>query len=126
MSILLDTPQAFSLGHGQPDVSFPEVKIVMVTQEIVAKRLVLHMQYGATVAGEWVGSPDAPMSQQVIENFEGMADGLGGWIEEPDPKYDLFMVSQFAESTTTYLYDENSRALYQYLLDDDRYAGSTT
>jgi hypothetical protein len=33
------------------------------------------------------------------------------------------MVSQFAESTTAYLYDENARALYQYLLDQGIYAG---
>ncbi len=126
MSILLTTPQTFSRGHGLSDVSFPEVKIVMVTQEVVAKRLVLHMQYGATVAGEWVGSPDTPMAQELIANFEGTADGEGGWIDEPDPAYDLFMLSQFAQSTSTYLYDENARALYQYLLDDGRYVGSTT
>ena len=62
--------------------------------------------------------------QELIYNFEGTPDGEGGWVNEPDPAYDLFMISQFASSTTTLLYDENSDALHQYLLDDGRYAGT--
>jgi len=126
MSITLTTPQPFNRGHGLPDLSFPEVKVIMVTHEIVAKRLVMHMQYGETVGGDWVGSPDMLINQELIENFEGTADGDGGWLSEPDPAYDLFIASQFASSTSAYLYDENATALYQYLLDDSRYVGDIT
>jgi hypothetical protein len=122
MSILLTTPETFNPGHGQPTIVYPEVKIVQVDHEIVAKRLVLHMQYGETIDGDWIGSPHMYKHVEIIENFEGIA-GQDDWIEEPDPRYDLFMVSQFAESTTAYLYDENARALYQYLLDQGIYAG---
>lgn len=126
MSILLDTPQSFDPGHGQPSIQYPEVKIVQVDHEIVAKRLVMHLQYGETVAGEWSGSPHMEKHAEAIENFAGNPDGDGGgWLpgQEPDPAYDLFMVSQFASSTQTHLYDENARALYQYLLDAGVYEG---
>lgn len=124
MSILLDTPHPFDPGHGQAVLNFPEVMIVQVDHEIVGQRLVLHMQYGETIDGEWIGTPVVPRFEEVIENEQGYPDGEGGWIEEPDPKYDLFMVSSFAPNTTDYLYDINAVALYQYLIDDNRYAGS--
>ncbi len=141
MSFQLDTPQNHDRGHGQPLVTYPEVKIVQVDHLIVAKRLVLHMQYGETIAGEWVGSPDMAWHQEVIDNFEGLPDGEGGWQigkkvngewvvdptgdpMEPDPAYDLFMVSTFPTSTANLLYDENASAFYTYMADDGRYAGS--
>jgi hypothetical protein len=126
MSILLTTPQVFERGHGQSAVTHPEVKIVQVDHEIAAKRLVMHIQYGETVDGDWVGSPYVEKHYEVIENFLGNPDSEGGWLpgQEPDPAYDLFMISQFASSTSTYLYDENARALYQYLLDAGIYEGA--
>ena len=124
MSIALTTPQPFERGHGLPQLSYPEVMIVQVDHGIVEHRMVLHMQYGETVADEWIGSPEMAIHQEVICNFEGVADGEGGWLEEPDPAYDLLMVSSFASSTTTFLYDEVATVLYQYLLDDGRYEGA--
>jgi hypothetical protein len=79
--------------------------------------------------------------QEVIENFEGLPDGEGGWLigkkvngvwivdptgeeMDPDPSYDLFMVSTFPSSINNQLYEENSNALYQYMIDDDRYEGA--
>ena len=125
MSILLTTPQAHDPGHGGAIVSYPEVKIVQVDHEIVSKRLVLHMQYGETIAGDWIGALDMDRGLEVIENDQGTPDGEGGWLEEPDPAYDLFMISQFAESLTAYLYDENARALYEHLIDGP-YPGAET
>ncbi len=124
MSIALTTPQPFERGHGLPQLLYPEVMVVQVDHGIVDQRLVLHIQYGETIAGAWIGSPAMGIHQEVIHNFEGVADGEGGWLEEPDPAYDLLMVSTFASSTTTFLYDEVSAALYQYLLDDGRYVGT--
>ena len=126
MTITLTTPETSNPGHGHSGTSYPEVKIVQVDHDIIAKRLVLHMQYGETVSGEWVGSIDMERHTEPILNFEGIADGLGGWTEEPDPAYDLFMVSQYASSTSTFLYDEVSTVLYQYLIDDGRYVGTIT
>ena len=59
----------------------------------------------------------------IVENDPGTPDGEGGWLEEPDPEYDLFMISNFASSTQTYLYEENANALYQHLLDEGIYVG---
>lgn len=126
MSITLTTPQQYDPGHGQSPISVPEVKIYQVDHEIVAKRLILHMQYGTTISGDWIGQPEMPVHSEVIYNFDGMPDGEGGWVQEPDPAYDLFMVSTFPSSTSNLLYDENATALYQYLLDDGRYEGTIT
>ncbi len=124
MSIQLTTPHPFDPGHGQAVLTFPEVMIVQVDHEVVGHCLVLHMQYGETIDGEWVGTPVMPRFEEVIENFQGVPDGEGGWLEEPDPVYDLFMSSTSASSTETPLYDENAKALYQHLLDDNRYDGT--
>ena len=100
MSIALTTPHPFNPGHGQPVIEYPEVMIVQVDHEVVGQRLVLHMQYGTTVAGDWVGAAEVPRHEEVIENYQGTPDGLGGWLEEPDPKYDLFMVSTVPANTS--------------------------
>jgi len=126
MPITLTTPQTFEPGHGQASIDYPEVKIVQVDWEIVGKRLVLHMQYGETINGDWKGSPEMAWHPEPIFNFEGVPDGDGGWVDEPDPAYDLFWVALSASSTQTLLYDENSTAFYQYLLDDGRYVGAIT
>jgi hypothetical protein len=127
MSILLTTPQSFDPGHGQATIQYPEVKIVQVDHDIVAKRMVLHLQYGETINDDWHGSPLMEKHFEVIENFAGNPDGNGGgWLpgQEPDPAYDLFMVGHQASSTQTLLYDEVASALYQYLLDEDIYEGT--
>ena len=125
MTITLDTPHPYDPGHGQPVLTFPEVKIVQIDHEIVGHCMVLHMQYGETAGdGEWVGTPVVPRYEEVIENFQGVPDGEGGWLLEPDPKYDLYMVSTFPENTTDPSYDQDSKALYQYLIDDSRYEGT--
>ena len=125
MTINLTTPQPFEQGHGRPTLTYPQVMAVQIDQGVVGRHLTMHMQYGDHDGeGEWVGSPNFPAFIEVIENFAGIADGEGGWIEEPDPVYDLFILSTYPASTSNPLYDENSDALYQYLLDDGRYEGT--
>jgi len=124
MTIILDTPFSYDPGHNHPVTLFAEVKIVRFFLDSLDERVVMYLQYGDTVDGDWIGAVGIGVHEEAIYNFEGTPDGEGGWIELPSPDYDLFILGQFATSVATFLYDEVSASLEQYLIDDGRYNGT--
>lgn len=110
--------------HGEPAATYNEVKIIAVGINLWEKEIAMTCQYGNTdVNGDWQ-TGIVPIVVHPINNKEIEVDAQGNEITPADPAFDLFVVSTFASSTSTFLYDEVAESLYQHFIDEGIYAGT--
>lgn len=85
MPLKLDTPHTYSPGHGEELQTFEYVIIHTQTVKVPNKALILQMQYGNIVEGEWEESPE-PVHNIRIQNIP--AQMQGGEVDNPayDPE----------------------------------------
>jgi len=122
MPILLDAPETIVLGHGRPNETYPEVKIVLVEIDIEGKRLMLRCEYGATVDGQW--EPGKSVVDHVVEDKPACI-GPGNVEVPADPAYSTMAGTAVTQLPTgSNLYTEVALAFYQLLISEGIYQGT--
>lgn len=115
MTILLTTALTHSPGHGAADETYGEVKVLSFRVWITKAKLEIVTNYGNTVEGVWVGGKTHPLIVVVADH--------DNTIPATTDYTDLMLAAQCSEAGAL-LYNEVAESLYQYLLDQELYAGT--
>jgi len=126
MPILLTTPKnTGDLDSNAPDGEYKELKIISFSLNPNQKKLYCVLEYGNTINDEWV--------KGVLSDFS-ISIGNTPEREEYDSENELVVIPATTEyddlmamlpfNTTDSLYTQVAKALYQYLLDKELFAGT--
>lgn len=123
MPILLDTPETIHIGHGVPDATHGEVKIIDVQINIAEKGLRLRCQYGDTDAeGNWIAGR-AVVDHLVVD--EPPHIGAGGVEIPADPAFSTMAATTVTQGPAgSNLYQEVAGAFYSLLVAQGIYQGT--
>ena len=122
MTIELTTPFSYTPGHGESSVSYAEVKIIFFSVNIELMCIVLRVQYGDTVSGNWTPGK-VPIHQILIEDVAEKIDSAGDEIDA-NPVYSILMGTSLTSDTGVSLYNDVGNNLYQHLIDKGFYTGT--
>lgn len=131
MPLLLDTPHTFDPGAGQPVQTAAMVIIESVHLHLLESELIIQCEYGNVVDGAWVAIA-TPIHQLFIRNVPAEVvwdqDAEGNPVAVPvtlgEPHFDNFRAASLTAAADLPVFDEAKRHLYQYLLDQEVFAGS--
>jgi len=133
MPIALTTPFPYAEGHGAPSVDYAFVLIKRLDLHAVNKRMVLFMEYGNVGAGGWEACParehQIDIKNTPAETAVGQNETTGAWEQEETTPEDLafdqmrldFLI--LATDVGEQIYDVLAQNLYQWLIDNGKYAG---
>jgi len=124
--IVLDTPFAYSPGHGHPVESYPHVFLRKFSYESAHRCMFLEFQYGTVSNGIWVAG-DASDEAVVIENHPAQIDPHNPENSiAADPAFDVLIGTTMIDQSHVgqQLYLVVATNLYQRAIDDGHYQGT--
>ena len=132
MPILLDTPHPHTPGHGAAITSCTHVKVKSIDKIHIEELWARFTTWYGTVDGEGVftGIPGTERSWIVRNIAEETAVGLDengeqvvGVSVEADPQFSILLGMSGASAVGELAWDSLGRALYNWLLNNEHYAG---